>query len=106
MPCRPSSMTEKSLMYPSSLSTRAMPTQIPLLRTSTRADLLRAALRMRVSMSAIVSVSDIGVSEGAPRRAAANRGFLGLPGSLSHAGDLAFQRELAEHQPRQLELAV
>src|SRR5579884_3873363 len=76
-------------MYPSSLSRRAISTFIFELGISTRSCSALLALRMRVSMSAIGSVST---------------SFL-LPTGLRHAGDGALVRELAQADPAEAELA-
>src|SRR5579875_3049218 len=76
-------------MYPSSLSMRAISTFIFELGIVTRSCSALLALRMRVSMSAIGSVSTVSL----------------LPARLRHAGDRALVRELAQADAAQAELA-
>src|SRR5579875_162329 len=76
-------------MYPSSLSRRAISTFIFELGIVTRSCSALLALRMRVSMSAIGSVST------APP----------LPARLRHAGDRTLVRQLAQADPAEAELA-
>src|ERR1043165_9421358 len=95
-------------MYPSSRSTSAIPRQTRLLSTFTVLLLLRTALRMRVSMSAMRSVEGI-VGSWVPfyrSRCVAVSLPRSLPTRLAHAGDLPLQRQLAEHDAADPELAV
>src|SRR5690349_21184192 len=59
--------------------------------------LLRTALRMRVSMSAMGSVEGIALSWFLCRC---------LPARLAHPGDLALERQLPQHDPADPELAI
>src|SRR5438045_5159100 len=76
-------------MYPSSLSRRAISSFIRELGISTWSWSARLALRIRLSMSAIGSVSTCVL----------------LPRALCHARDRAFVRELAQADPTEAELA-
>src|SRR5919202_4426833 len=75
-------------MYPSSLSRRAISCFIREFGISTWSWSARFALRIRLSMSAIGSVSTCVL----------------LPGTLGHAGDRALMRELAQADPAEAEL--
>src|SRR5690606_11204728 len=86
-------------MYPSSRRTSAMPRHTRLLRTLTVLLLFRVALRIRVSMSEIGSFRAIAWSW-------VVRCVRALPRGLAHAGDLALEGELAEHDAADPELAV
>src|SRR5258705_9891121 len=89
-------MTLSEVMYPSSLRTWATPRLSLLFRQRTDLALLRAALRMRVSMSEVRSCWDISYS-----------GIEGeLPTGFPHAGNHALQREFAQHDAADAELAV
>src|SRR5258708_4272453 len=91
-------------MYPSSRSTSAMPRHTRLLRQFTFLLLFRVALRMRVSMSEMQSVSAIVVGSWWHRRpACAPRSS---PARLPHSRDLALERQLPEHDAADPELAV
>src|SRR5882762_2134208 len=86
MPCFLSSSTRKFLMKPSSFRISAMRTLSREEGMSTFSCSARLALRTRVSMSAIGSLS------------------ITLPARLHDAGDLALERQLAEAEPAHLEL--
>src|ERR671931_2498664 len=73
-------------MYPSSFSRRAISRLRRELGISARSCSALLALRMRVSMSAIGSVS------------------IGSPGALGHAGNHALVREVAQADPAEAEL--
>src|SRR5687768_16716946 len=85
---------------------------------STRVCLAVTALRMRVIMSAIGSVisslsksqipspkSQVRTQPNPLRLGIWDSGFPVLPGALRHAGDIALERQLAEAEPAQIELA-
>src|SRR5438445_13847949 len=76
-------------MYPSSLRRRAISTFILELGMVACSCSALLALRMRVSMSAIGSVSTVSL----------------LPARLRHAGNRALMRQLAEADPAEAELA-
>src|SRR5437773_9070236 len=76
-------------MYPSSLRRRAISTFILELGMVACSCSALLALRMRVSMSAIGSVSTVSL----------------LPARLRHAGNRALVRQLAEADPAEAELA-
>src|SRR3954447_3308411 len=76
-------------MYPSSLRRRAISTFIRELGMVACSCSALLALRMRVSMSAIGSVSTVSL----------------LPARLRHAGNRSLVRELAEADPAEAELA-
>src|ERR1051326_280209 len=90
-------------MYPSSRSTSAMPRQTRLLRQFTVLLLFRVALRIRVSMSEMQSVRAIVLDSVAQ---ASGLCPYELPACLPHPGDLALERQLAEHDAADPELAV
>src|SRR5918999_2891856 len=84
-------------MYPSSSRMRAISTFSLEAGTSTRACFAMTALRRRVSISAIGSV----IVRVRPLLATSYR----LPATLCHASHVALQRQLAEAEPAQRELA-
>src|SRR6476661_1035002 len=112
-PCCSSSMTSYCSMYPSSLSTCAIPLQILLLGITTMRRPTRLAFRIRVSMSAMgswlfiaVIVSDKPTASPVRTRGrAAGPSCEPLPAGLLQPRDLPRQRELAEHDAADLELA-
>src|SRR6266487_1623200 len=100
-------------MYPSSLSRRAISSLIREFGISTWSWSARFALRMRLSMSAIGSVN-IGFSSISRAKRSGQTSSMenakhfssSLPGTLGHAGDRAFVRELAQADPAEAELAI
>src|SRR3990172_216095 len=94
-PCGPRSMRCASAMKPSSLRMRAISHFSRLPGTSTWSFRAPFALRMRVSMSAIVSVITPPIPASSP----------GSPAGLDHAGDLAPVRQLPQADAAEAELA-